>query len=74
MGFTIQDMLILSKDQYQMELIAGQNGWSNSISWALMLEDMGMINHFTGPEDAAIYSVAHSAGLLMTIINNSIPL
>lgn len=31
-----------------------------------------MINHFTGPEDAAIYSVAHSAGLLMTIINNSI--
>lgn len=34
--------------------------------------DKLMINHFTGPEDAAIYSVAHSAGLLMTIINNSI--
>ena len=34
--------------------------------------DKLMINHFTGPADAAIYSVAHSAGLLMTIINNSI--
>lgn len=50
MGFTIQDMLILSKDRYQMELIAGQNGWSNSISWALMLEDIATINHFTGKE------------------------
>lgn len=34
--------------------------------------DKLMINHFSGPADAAIYSVAHSAGLLMTIINNSI--
>ena len=34
--------------------------------------DKLMINYFTGPSDAAIYSVAHSAGLLMTIINNSI--
>ena len=34
--------------------------------------DKLMINYFTGPADAAIYSVAHSAGLLMTIINNSI--
>lgn len=50
MGFTIEDMLILSKDQYEMELIAGQNGWSNSISWVLMLEDMATINHFAGKE------------------------
>lgn len=34
--------------------------------------DKLMINHFDGAEDAAIYSVAHSAGLLMTIINTSI--
>ncbi len=34
--------------------------------------DKLMIKHFCGAEDAAIYSVAHSAGLLMTIINNSI--
>lgn len=50
MGFTIGDMLILSKDQYEMELIAGKNGWSNSISWVLMLEDLATINHFAGKE------------------------
>lgn len=50
MGFTIEDMLLLSKEQYEMELIAGRNGWSNSISWVLMLEDLATINHFTGME------------------------
>ena len=50
MGFTIEDMLILSKDRYQMELVAGKNGWSNSISWVLMLEDLATINHFAGKE------------------------
>lgn len=34
--------------------------------------DKLMINHFIGVNEAGIYSVAHSAGLLMTIINNSI--
>lgn len=34
--------------------------------------DKLMINHFNGSAEAAIYSVAHSAGLLMTIINTSI--
>ena len=34
--------------------------------------DKLMINAFCGAEKAAIYSVAHSAGLLMTIVNNSI--
>jgi len=50
MGFTIEDMLILSKDRYQMELVAGKNGWANSISWVLMLEDLATINHFAGKE------------------------
>ena len=34
--------------------------------------DKLMINSFVGTEETAIYSVAHSAGLLMTIINTSI--
>lgn len=34
--------------------------------------DKLMINYFVGQEDTAIYSVAHSAGLLLTIINTSI--
>ena len=50
MGFTIQDMLIVSKDLYQMELIAGQNGWANSISWLMMIEDTQIINNFNGKE------------------------
>lgn len=50
MGYTIEDMLLFSKDQYKMELIAGKRGWSNSISWVFMLEDMNMIRHFAGKE------------------------
>lgn len=34
--------------------------------------DKLMIDHFTGTADAAIYSVAHAAGLLLTIVNTSI--
>ena len=34
--------------------------------------DKLMINYFSGPADAAIYSVAHTAGLIMAIVNNSI--
>ena len=39
MGFTVEDMLIIARDKYKMELVAGQNGWANSISWLLMVED-----------------------------------
>ena len=50
MGFTVEDMMIVSQDRYRMELIAGRNGWSNSISWLLMLEDLTIIRNFTGKE------------------------
>lgn len=58
--------------------------WKTSILAALPLlphylslillnqSDKLMINAFIGPEDTAIYSVAHTAGLLMTIINGSV--
>lgn len=58
--------------------------WRNAIITSLPLlphylslvllnqSDKLMINYFVGSEKAAIYSVAHSAGLLMTIINSSI--
>ena len=47
MGFTIEDMLVVSQDRYKMQMIAGSGGWSNSISWLLMLEDF-TINCFDG--------------------------
>lgn len=50
MGFTIEDMLLVSKEKYHMELVAGRGGWSNSISWLLMLEDTTIINNFSGKE------------------------
>lgn len=34
--------------------------------------DKLMINYFVGSEQTAIYSIAHSAGLLMTMVNTSI--
>jgi hypothetical protein len=50
MGFTIEDMLVLSKEKYQMEQIAGANGWSNSISWILQIEDNIILSNFKGKE------------------------
>ena len=50
MGFTIEDMNLLSKERYQIELQAGHNGWSNSINWILMLEDTAIIQNFAGKE------------------------
>ncbi len=50
MGFTIEDMLLVSKERYQMELVSGKEGWSNSISWLIMLEDFTIINNFSGKE------------------------
>lgn len=53
MGFTIEDMLTVSKSRYGMKLMAGENGWSNSISWILLIEDVKILNNFKG-KDLAI--------------------
>lgn len=50
MGFTIEDMNLMAKDRYHMEFIAGKRGWSNSISWVLMMEDTAIIRNFAGKE------------------------
>ena len=50
MGFTIEDMLVVSADKYHMKLEAGEKGWSNSISWLLMLEDLTIIQNFSVKE------------------------
>ncbi|MDO4650030.1 MAG: PucR family transcriptional regulator ligand-binding domain-containing protein [Eubacteriales bacterium] len=50
MGFTIEDMMLVSESRYQMKLVAGRQGWSNSISWLLMLEDLKIIHNFSGKE------------------------
>ena len=50
MGFTVEDMLLVSRQRYQMKLIAGKEGWSNSISWLLMVEDLTIVQRFSGKE------------------------
>ncbi len=50
MGFTIEDMMTLTGDRYKMSLIGGEKGWSNSISWVLMVEDMTVLRNFAGKE------------------------
>ena len=69
MGFTIEDMLVVSADRYDMKLIAGERGWSNSISFLLMLEDDTIIRNFTGKELAVTTGLGFptEAGLLSLI-------
>lgn len=50
MGFTIQDMMIRYSERYKITMIAGNNGWANSISWVHLLEDTTIIRHFWGKE------------------------
>ncbi len=48
MSFTIEDMLTVSRSKYKMELMAGSAGWSNSISWILLIEDSMILKDFKG--------------------------
>ena len=50
MGFTIEDMLTVSRDRFKMKIEAGSGGWANSISWLLMLEDITITQNFRGKE------------------------
>lgn len=48
MGLTIEDVLVVSKDRYSMKMIGGDKGWSNSISWILLIEDSMVLRDFKG--------------------------
>lgn len=50
MGFTVEDMMIISSGKYRMKMVAGRNGWANSISWLLMVEDLTITTNFAGKE------------------------
>ena len=52
MSFTIEDMMLTSEKRYEMKFLAGKNGWANSISWVLLLEDTTIIQNFWGKEVA----------------------
>ena len=50
MAFTIEDMETISRDKYKLEIVAGRSGWSNSISWILLIEDSVVLEDFTGKD------------------------
>ncbi|WP_285814842.1 PucR family transcriptional regulator [Thomasclavelia cocleata] len=50
MGFTIEDALIQNQEQYQLKLLAGHGGCSNTISWVHMIEDTTIIQQLWGKE------------------------
>lgn len=50
LGFTIEDALLQTGEQYQLKLLAGQNGCSNAISWVHMIEDTTIIQQLWGKE------------------------
>ncbi len=60
MGFTIEDMMLVSQNHYRMKMEAGQGGWSNSISWLLMVEDTTILKNFTGKELAVTTGLGFS--------------
>lgn len=50
MGFTLEDALNQSQEQYHLKLLAGQAGCSNAISWVHMIEDTTIIQQLWGKE------------------------
>ena len=50
MGLTIEDMMTVSGARYKIKMEAGKHGWSNSISWILMIEDMTILQNFAGKD------------------------
>ena len=50
MGFTIEDALVETNNQYQLTLLAGQHGCANVISWVHLIEDTTIIQQLWGKE------------------------
>lgn len=73
MGFTIEDALTQTGEQYQLKLLAGHGGCSNAISWVHMIEDTTIIQQLWGKELAVTTGLGfqtHDA--LMTFIQRLI--
>lgn len=75
MGFTIEDMVTETGDKYKMRMLAGRNGWSNSISWILMIEDMTILENFKGKDLAVTTGLGfRSEKKLLALVNRLVQL
>lgn len=50
MGFTIEDALVQTQNQYKLKLLAGKEGCGNAITWVHMIEDTTIIRQLWGKE------------------------
>lgn len=50
MSFILEDAFQSTKEQYELTLLAGKAGLSNSVSWVYQLEETTIISHFWGNE------------------------
>ena len=50
MGFTIEEALVQTQNQYKLKLLAGKEGCANAITWVHMIEDTTIIRQLWGKE------------------------
>lgn len=71
MGFTIEDALAQTENQYHLKLLAGQLGCANAISWVHLIEDTTIIRQLWGKELAVTTGLGfQDDGALLNLYKN----
>lgn len=73
MGFTIEDALVQTQERFQLNLLAGQLGCANAISWVHLIEDTIIIRQLWGKELAVTTGLGfQEEGALMNLVQKLI--
>lgn len=73
MGFTIEDALAQTENQYHLKLLAGQLGCANAISWVHLIEDTTIIRQLWGKELAVTTGLGfQDDGALLNLVQKLI--
>lgn len=73
MGFTIEDALVQTQERFQLQLLAGQLGCANAISWVHLIEDTIIIRQLWGKELAVTTGLGfQDDGSLLNLVDKLI--
>lgn len=73
MGFTIEDALVQTQERFQLQLLSGQLGCANAISWVHLIEDTIIIRQLWGKELAVTTGLGFQEnGALMNLVQKLI--
>lgn len=73
MGFTIEDALVQTQERFQLQLLAGQLGCANAISWVHLIEDTIIIRQLWGKELAVTTGLGfQDNGALLNLVDKLI--